>query len=288
MSSMLLRPRKTPAPASLSPNSNSASAVQEPVCKCRPKRRKAKKASATSSSSALQLPQYNTDDEDLTSGSSDDSDDDRVLTTVKGTSKTTLTAHTPVTAIKRIALNIREFRQVQGRATKEMEDNPMVVALGDSLFLVQPNFSRKDCSITPLKVAPNGDLLRDGTAKTYRRLGTALDRKAEEFELDNAQMNENVAAIRNNWNAELADVPNEVDEECMQHMRELALILLLDHGRSSRADELIETQAMDDDKTFTQRLGTQNPSYIGAPRGGSKALQAYTDAQKQNDESMND
>lgn len=173
-----------------------------------------------------------------------------------------------------IARNIRGARGAHDPAN----DAPIVTTLNSHNFEMAPSAWRKDVAVFPMTRTGSGYFERQGSAERYATLAKKIEDEIEESGVEYSKANQ---YLRSTLNKEAADLKLlNGNEELSKHLSLLAGILLADIARSSLAiDKVIET--LDDDSSFLDRFGTKVPSYIGAPKGGSKKLQEYTKTQKE-------
>lgn len=201
-------------------------------------------------------------------------------------------------AMLHAARAIRVFRGEKGQTSKKRKlalitkHPPILMNFSGTPFHfeIQPNPTRKDVVVHGMKRSNSGDSFQrsSGRGKSYKVLAKELDKITNKYRLSHRIMNNIIADLMANKEPEIEfkDMSDQEEikaakDEVLRVTTEMAAILGTDMARSSRAAEVIEQQVLNTDTSFTARFGGKNPTYMGAPKGGSKNLQDYTSQQKQ-------
>lgn len=191
------------------------------------------------------------------------------------------------------AKRIRSYRATKKKVAKDpVADAPTMTRFGSSMFLFAPNPTQKDVGVTPLVRSASGDHVeRKGSARPYATLATELDGHVKRTGATSAGFNACLShLLTKDSNADLTKLRElcpKLDASCLDPLRELAAILVSDCARAGQAVDLILTEALAN-ASFVSRF-KDGGSYRGAKKkGGSKALQSYTAAQKAGDDDEED
>lgn len=213
-----------------------------------------------------------------------DSDDEKSMTPASSTSvnfkrypgkpKERLDAgylYSPKDVVKHTARAIRKYRQK--KATPD-SSKPAVASFDGHLFEFTPNKMRKDVGVSKMLRTNSGNYVRKGNPEPYQPLAQNLDKLAKKNNLKPEAVNDAIKKMLEE-DGSVSGLPAEVSEKAA----EMAAILSADVARSSLAVEKVD-ETLNDKADFHARFKKKDPTYMGAPVGGSKQLQNYTLEQK--------
>jgi len=173
----------------------------------------------------------------------------------------------PPTAVKHGAHSIRRFRK--RKATPE-DRKSFVTRFNGAPFEYQPNALYKDVGMYPLKRSESGSSwMRDGKAKPYAEIGSAMDSVVRHEKTDVATCHRDVGNILR------AQPPAGITGQAsIPVLNDTAAVYVTDMMRSSIAPREVEKNCSNNTDSFSKQFGGRTPSYPPANRGGgSKYLQ---------------